>query len=336
MQMARKQRIENGRGVSPVISVILVVAITVILAAVIGTVALGLTEKAGNDAPTASFSCSSDGQITHHAGDSISVVELENVYDGQINGKQMTAGDNVATDEIVWQDGSDSAVLFECDSYTDGLVFYWSLDDVDSGSAYDSIGGLHGTPKNDVTSGEGYVHSAGDFGGGDNDYVSIPADPSLNGITGEVTVAAWIYIDNKNDDAKVFSTQSTGSDNGFKLSVYKKNNKHRVEFEIRGGGSPASNRDVSGGTDLETGRWYHVVGRYDGESITTFVNGEEDREKDSITKSLEAASGKAAIGREVNQLFGDYLSWDGKIDDLRVYDRALSDAEITDLYDRTN
>ena len=65
---------DSDRGVSPVIGVILMVAITVILAAVIGAFVLGLGDQVSNNAPQASFSFDfnqSDVTITHTGGDSI-------------------------------------------------------------------------------------------------------------------------------------------------------------------------------------------------------------------------------------------------------------------------
>jgi len=77
-----KELFTEDRGVSPVIGVILMVAITVILAAVIGAFVLGLGDQASNTAPQASFSFdyddSSDGNVTvtHEGGDRIPDGEL--------------------------------------------------------------------------------------------------------------------------------------------------------------------------------------------------------------------------------------------------------------------
>ena len=69
------------RGVSPVIGVILMVAITVILAAVIGAFVLGLGDQVSNNAPQASFEYeftnSSNMTITHSGGDSIDAGTIE-------------------------------------------------------------------------------------------------------------------------------------------------------------------------------------------------------------------------------------------------------------------
>jgi len=67
---------DSDRGVSPVIGVILMVAITVILAAVIGAFVLGLGDQVSNNAPQASFSFEFDTDkqnvtVTHTGGDNI-------------------------------------------------------------------------------------------------------------------------------------------------------------------------------------------------------------------------------------------------------------------------
>ncbi|KTG26658.1 type IV pilin [Haloferax profundi] len=76
-----KKFLSESRAVSPVIGVILMVAITVILAAVIGTFVLGLGDQVGDTAPQASFSFEYDSDtdnvtITHESGDGIATEDL--------------------------------------------------------------------------------------------------------------------------------------------------------------------------------------------------------------------------------------------------------------------
>jgi flagellin-like protein len=87
--MELRELFEGGddRAVSPVIGVILMVAITVILAAVIGTFVLGLGENVQSTAPSASFafdyeSSTSQLTITHESGDVITAARLSIVGDG--------------------------------------------------------------------------------------------------------------------------------------------------------------------------------------------------------------------------------------------------------------
>jgi flagellin-like protein len=79
--MNLKQLIQDEDGVSPVIGVILMVAITVILAAVIATFVLGLGEQVSQTAPQASFGFDYDSEegnitISHDGGDTIEAQNL--------------------------------------------------------------------------------------------------------------------------------------------------------------------------------------------------------------------------------------------------------------------
>ncbi|MCH7659155.1 MAG: type IV pilin N-terminal domain-containing protein [Euryarchaeota archaeon] len=117
----------EDRGVSPVIGVILMVAITVILAAVIGAFVLGLGDGIGDSGPQASISAEWDGTnvvFTHNGGDSIDDNDLRlgdgtsadtTVDDGNTfsAGTQITTSetDDDATVNLVYDDGSTSTVL---------------------------------------------------------------------------------------------------------------------------------------------------------------------------------------------------------------------------------
>lgn len=125
----------DDRAVSPVIGVILMVAITVILAAVIGTFVLGMSDQMGDTAPRASFGFDSNAAgnapvtITHEQGAEIER-DLTVKYEGATNGAltetwsgspTITAGDSHTTAEsvvdgttlrVIWtSDGGDSSTL---------------------------------------------------------------------------------------------------------------------------------------------------------------------------------------------------------------------------------
>jgi len=135
-----KKVFTEDRAVSPVIGVILMVAITVILAAVIGTFVLNLGQEVQQSSPQATFDINStdlangsNATITHTNGDSI---ETANLYaNGDINssgssvsslantisGDTMSAGESFeveansdsGTISVTWEatDGSSSATL---------------------------------------------------------------------------------------------------------------------------------------------------------------------------------------------------------------------------------
>jgi flagellin-like protein len=88
--MQLKQFLDDDRAVSPVIGVILMVAITVILAAVIGTFVLGLGDQVSQTTPSASFQFDYDADdtvgdnltITHNGGDTLTASEVNVTVSG--------------------------------------------------------------------------------------------------------------------------------------------------------------------------------------------------------------------------------------------------------------
>jgi flagellin-like protein len=109
-----EQLLTDDDAVSPVIGVILMVAITVILAAVIGTFVLGLGDQVSNTSPTASFTFDLDENgggsdelsITHDGGDKIDGANLNGtlsgaaVNNGAVDSADLGVGDNMFTGTI--------------------------------------------------------------------------------------------------------------------------------------------------------------------------------------------------------------------------------------------
>jgi flagellin-like protein len=133
--MNLKQLFADDDAVSPVIGVILMVAITVILAAVIGTFVLNLGDNLQQTSPTASFSFeedtgNSDVSVSHDGGDTIPHSNIKITLDdsGEVtgvwdSGGEVTAGDSVTFNyggsdnvvKVIWEsdDGSNSQKLDE-------------------------------------------------------------------------------------------------------------------------------------------------------------------------------------------------------------------------------
>jgi flagellin-like protein len=131
-----KNLFADDDAVSPVIGVILMVAITVILAAVIGTFVLGLGDQVSNTAPQASFSFDYDGSdltITHDGGDRLDAANIEITGDGATTSWDAAGGtstefgagasvtinavSSTSTIRVTWQspNGGDTATLGKWD-----------------------------------------------------------------------------------------------------------------------------------------------------------------------------------------------------------------------------
>jgi flagellin-like protein len=131
---------EDDRAVSPVIGVILMVAITVILAAVIGTFVLGLGDQVQDAPPNANFDVEFDSPndgnftVTHTGGETVPASEIvivtadnrstwENGDPGNINATNSVNNDDLDLDgstsevQVVWESpsGGNSAILEEAE-----------------------------------------------------------------------------------------------------------------------------------------------------------------------------------------------------------------------------
>ena len=89
---------------------------------------------------------------------------------------------------------------------------------------------------------------------------------------------------------------------------------------------------VSVSTDLMDGRWHHVVGTYDGEKACAYVDGKRGNES-FIQGNITTNNGPVIIGDNAEWADQEYdWSWNGLIDDVRIYSYALSPEEVEMLH----
>jgi hypothetical protein len=198
------------------------------------------------------------------------------------------------------------------------LVALFALD----GNANDSSGkGNNGTITGAAEYVTGAVGQALRFNG-TTTFVDCGAGAGLN-LTDAFTITAWIQMDFTAGDRKIAGNQD-GTTGGYKLGVYTDN---KVECEIRTAANAATlNRNVTGGTVMRQGEWYHVAGVYskEGRFIRTYVFGNLDREL-TTTAVLGSSKGTFKLGREPSA--GSNF-WLGAMDDVEVFNRVLSQEEI--------
>jgi len=199
----------------------------------------------------------------------------------------------------------------------DGLVAYYPLDgDVLDHSGNGNDGQVQGNPTQ--TTGE--IGGAFDFNGS-SDWLMIPENLPDTDISGPFTVALWVRSDisNVGDKALVAETLST-SNHDWVLDVFQ----NRPRFWIR---DNSQNSASVTGSPIQSGQWYHQAGIWTGSEIKLFVDG-----------VLVGTSPAAEINRDQNvisigarNLNSVIAFWDGAIDEVRIYDRALTASEISQL-----
>ncbi len=204
-----------------------------------------------------------------------------------------------------------------------GLVGLWSFNgpDYDSSSStaevLDASGSGNRANNISATLTQGKVGQALNFNGS-SAYVSIPDSNSLD--TTSVTVSAWVKANSWSDvDRKAIFIKG----NAYYMTVTPAG-----KVAVYGYGKTSTGYHLSNAT-LSANEWYHIAMTIDDNGFKIYINGSLDN---TITTggTLDTSTAVASIGAEFN---GVSRFFNGKIDEVRVYNRVLSATEIKQLYD---
>jgi hypothetical protein len=208
---------------------------------------------------------------------------------------------------------------------TGEIVAWWRFDEGSGEITYDSASNNFGIIKGDKTwvndRDRGWCLS---FDGSD-DYVLIPGASDLN--TDTVTVSAWIKAETWTPYSWTGSIVSKDDwDYGYHGYALRCGDGGMLSFVI----STVEDiwPDAVSDPVMGIGKWYQVVGTYDGGTIRVYINGAESGST-SAKGPINSSSYDLNIGR------GTYAKerlFHGLIDDIRIYNYALSKAEIKNLY----
>jgi hypothetical protein len=215
-----------------------------------------------------------------------------------------------------------------CQPADSGLVSWYRAE----GDAADARNLNDGSLQNGTTFAAGRAGQAFKFDGVD-DFVEIPDSASLK--PQNLTVEAWVRFDN------LTGATSGSAPAGFQYIINKKNLRalmfeafalvklpdNRLAFTISTSAGPHTT--VADSRIVQVGRFYHLVGSYDGTTMRFFVNGRKVGQT-AHGYPVEYDSRPVYIGSS-----GE-TSWDGKmnglIDEVRIYNRALTEAEASGNY----
>ncbi len=210
------------------------------------------------------------------------------------------------------------------------LVGWWTFDGkyLSTTTATDSSGqGNNGTLTNGPVPALGKVGQALNFDGS-NDYVGI-ADAAALRMTTILALSAWIKPTASNDGNFHFifgkASYSDSSDTNSSYKLYLKN-----DGTIGLYSSASGTFVVSGASVLSTNTWYQVAAVADGVNAKIYINGVQDG-----TASFSSSFAKGTNADDVQigtNVSGSNQSFAGSIDDVRIYNKALSAAEVLQLY----
>ena len=197
------------------------------------------------------------------------------------------------------------------------LVAYWKLDVGSGNTVYDSsTSGNDGTFEGDPQWVAGYYGAALAFDGTD-DNIDCGNDPSLN-ITDEITLSAWINMAQRPVADGWYTIQ--WKEGAYSMYLYGTGNTLTTlaaDFWLSTGRA-----DIWNGPDIDipTNDWTHIAVTFNGTDFEFYVNGEHDH-----TQNQPGTIEISAISFLFTQNGYNFV---GLIDDVRTYNRALTQDEI--------
>lgn len=217
-----------------------------------------------------------------------------------------------------------------------GLVGYWRLDEPASPSADDSGGASNGTWGNGGAAGAavpagppgiGFANAASHGFDGVDDYVEIGAPAALN-LTTSLSVSAWVNFTTDTTEKKVVGKWSDTPNNYcWLLTLYDTGGPAAFFVQPATGGMIGAD---TGSTALSPGTWYHLAGTYDGATVRMYLNGTQTGAV-PLTGAINTGSAPIRIGAGSGGTVSPEKPFAGLIDDVRIYNYALTPAEVTTI-----
>lgn len=281
-----------------------------------GTATLSVAVRTGTPV---SYQWSKDGAALPGATEADLVVSESGTYTVAITNGAGTTTSAPATVAVVGPEAT-----YEDTILRDGPVAYWRLDEADGTVAADSVGNFDGEYLNGVTLGQpgalaGDDNTAAAFTQASASRVEVPWAAELN--TPEFTFECWAKVTGGTSYRSPITSRGDGPQEGF---IFYATPGNAWEFWTGPGWNSV------GGAAVVNDEWVYLAGTFDGTVKRFFVNGEQvGSGQPSFTPNdadLLRIGGGATESPDGNYFF------EGLIDEVAVYNKALSPARIRTHY----
>ena len=187
-----------------------------------------------------------------------------------------------------------------------------------NGDARDYFGN-NGVETN-VTYTAGKIGQAAEFNGTNNSFIDC-GNPEQFQLVSSVSLSCWVKTTSTSAWDRIISK---GYDNSWFLGMWSTNGTARFRVDS----STGIIGQLESSVQIIDGVWHHITGTYDGSMLKLYIDGILDNQ----------VSGSGVLNRPSSNFWiggVDYTSnslFDGLIDDVRIYDHALSEKEVSEVY----
>jgi hypothetical protein len=283
-----------------------------------------VTSPDNDTTPNYTFSSTTTGTITY-GGSCTSVTTSANVDNNTITFSTLSSGNySNCTIKVTDSAGNESNTL-TITTFTvlpDGLIAYYPFD----GNANAKIGTLNGTVSGATlsTGRNNESNTAYSFDGVD-DYIEFGAG-MLSG-DGEFSILIWINT-SSGSFARILSQRNGGYNGQYIVEL-----ESDGEIEFYTYSSLTGKWIVRSSSALNDGNWHHLAFVQQDNGGKMYLNGSLDQTDNSNGKVNLLSTNKTYLGKDGRNNSSFYT---GKVDDLKIYNRALSASEIQTLFNTSD
>jgi hypothetical protein len=210
-------------------------------------------------------------------------------------------------------------------SLTNGLVGYWPF----CGNANDDSGNGNNGVVNGATLTTdrfGNANSAYNFNG-TSDFIKV-LDNDLLDLTQNLTLSAWISPNSVVNEQAVFGKGKISSQTGYSL-LHNVLIPEKTGISIQNQPMPVSEAHINSST-LNLNTWYQLLGTYNGNELKLYLNGVLVKTTTTSLQLMPNSLTDLFIGCELS----GFRFFNGKIDDVGIWNRALTLQEVTQLFNQ--
>jgi len=202
-------------------------------------------------------------------------------------------------------------------------------------NANDSYGSNNGIERGGLTYTTGKIGNAFN-GNGTTSYVSL-ANNALNSLTGDFSFSFWVNLSTNSGAQAVLWNKTYDGTNFYGWSLI--NNNQFWYFAI---GNGTNDIKLQSSAPAQINTWYHiVVTRLGSTRSRMYINGilvdsNTSTINPNFNSNMRPSIGAADFGPTYSNLVSYYLSNNSKIDALNIWNREITAAEVTELYNSGN
>lgn len=268
----------------------------------------GLNKKYGSKAYNKSMVTSHKIKLTNLAKGTLYNYKIQSVFR---NGDTESSANLTFTTDVKTQED---------------LVAYWPMDN--GSKTTPDISGNGYTAR--LINGASLVSDGGISFDGKNDYVDAGR---LNVAGNALTIAGWFVIDDLSQcphlDCRIISkaTGTAESRHYFMISTVEAGANPRLRFRLKTNGNTST---LVAQSSVPSNRWVHVAAVYNGSTMQLYQDGKQVGSM--VKKGNITTHGNSHVWIGGNPPSATARPWKGQIDDIKIYNYALTQKEIRQLY----